>query len=88
MHEMAAKKKTGQESKKKPSWTFNPPDDVRRDVELAMQALGSDRTELLVMCVKRELRAVVREILEERKKAAQKFVSDDPSEDGKEGKGK
>lgn len=70
---MAAKKKKKSTGEKRGTWTIDPPDDLRKKIELAIAATGSDRTSLLLECVREDLEGVVAKILEERRKAAEEF---------------
>lgn len=70
MPQKKAKKGT---AKRRKTWTFDPPPDLREKIELAIAATGADRTELLIECVREDLSAVVARILAEREQAAAKF---------------
>lgn len=72
---MSAKKAKKRASEKRKTWTIDPPDDLRKQVELAIEATGADRTELLIECVREDLPGVVAKILAERQKAAEAFRS-------------
>lgn len=73
---MAKKKKAGKTATKRKMWSLDPPDDLRRKMELAMEATGKDRTTLLIECVREDLAGVVDRILEERRKAAEAWQSE------------
>ncbi len=65
------KQKSG---KKRGTWTIDPPDDLRKIMEGALQATGTDRTDLIIRCLRGDLTRVVQAIAAERKQAARDFL--------------
>lgn len=78
-----AENKTQQDKRK--TWSAEPEDNDIDLMKKALEVTGESRTEILLRCFRRDLKAVVREILEERERAKKDFFSDDKGSSASKG---
>jgi uncharacterized protein (DUF1778 family) len=69
------KKKAKVKKTEDKTWTLRPDDEIRELVTMALNATGGARQELIFRAIRENLDAVVRQVINERQKAADAWIN-------------